>query len=94
MIDLKAMARVLCSALIEGGAVLAVEFVWFHAYLLPLYITVGGAFYLLTLRFIKVLRKDDIALLHKLFPVRLRFLVSALSRIAGPPDHDERPRNR
>lgn len=81
VIDLKAMAKVLSCTIVEAAAVLTVETVWYHVYLLPLYIAVGGLAYLITLRYIRILRKDDISLLQKLVPAQLRFLVRLLQRL-------------
>jgi O-antigen/teichoic acid export membrane protein len=84
IVDLNAFFKVLACALIEGVAVLAVEFAIYERQLLGLYIAVGAIVYLLSLRYLRILNQDDMALLHKLFPVRLRFLVSALNWITGP----------
>jgi O-antigen/teichoic acid export membrane protein len=84
VVDLNAFFKVLACALIEGGAVLAIEFASYETKLLGLYIAVGALVYLLSLRYFRILNQDDMALLHKLFPVRLRFLVSVLSWLAGP----------
>jgi hypothetical protein len=83
VVDLNAFFKVLACALIEGGAVLAIELVSYETKLLGLYIAVGAVVYLLSLRYFRILNQDDMTLLHKLFPVRLRFLVSALNWLAG-----------
>ena len=81
VIDLRAMGKVLACTIVEAAAVVAVETVWYHVYLLPLYIAVGGLAYLVTLRYVRVLRSDDIGLLQKLVPARLGFAVRLLQRL-------------
>jgi len=47
-------------------------------YLLPLYISVGGIVYLLMLRLLGAVKKEDLELLRRLLLKRISFVASAL----------------
>src|SRR5207253_5211368 len=73
VIDLDAFFRVLFCVLVEGGSVVVAEFAWYDRHLLGLYIALGGFVYLLSLRYLRLLKPQDMVLLYRLFPTKLRF---------------------
>ena len=74
-VDLGSFYKVVACCFIEGGVVLAAEFVLYDARLLPFYIVLGLVGYLASLRILKIVNSGDVALLHRFVPSRLRFLV-------------------
>jgi O-antigen/teichoic acid export membrane protein len=74
-VDLGAFYKVVACCFIEGGVVLAAEFVLYDARLLPFYIVLGLVGYLVSLRVLKIVNSGDVALLHRFVPSSLRFLV-------------------
>src|SRR5207249_4655553 len=66
------------ASVVIGSSLLAVgaaEFALHDKYLLLLYIVLGFVGYLASLRMLRVVNSGDVALLHRLVPSRLRFLV-------------------
>jgi len=78
VVDLCAFYKALACASIGGASVLVMEFIWYDWRLYGLYLGVGGITYLLCLRRFKILNLDDIALLYKFIPVKLRFVANVL----------------
>lgn len=80
-LDKEAFIKSLASSLLMAIVVLLIQSVWMSKYLLPLYIAVGGIVYMLTLRLLGAIVKEDIELLRKLLPKRISFVASALKFI-------------
>lgn len=79
IVDLNSFYKALGCAMVEGVFVLGFELVWYDWRLYGFYLGVGGLIYLLCLRYFRILNMDDIALLYKFIPMRLRFVVNVLS---------------
>src|SRR5207237_8251835 len=83
LVDLGAFYKALACASIGGASVLAIEFIWYDWRLYGLYLGVGLMTYLLGLRHFKILNLDDVALLNKFIPLKLRFIVNILRWMLG-----------
>jgi len=66
-IDKEALWKSLISGIAMTIIVKAVELTWPSMYMLPLYITVGGAVYLILLKVLKAIKEDDIKLVEEIF---------------------------
>ncbi|OFX15152.1 hypothetical protein A3K71_02890 [archaeon RBG_16_50_20] len=68
-----------------GGSVLALQFFFYSKYLLPVYIAVGSAVFVLSLRLLHALDREDIELISdflKPYP-RLGFVTRWFEKLLG-----------
>jgi len=77
-LDKEAFLKSLASSSVMAVVVLFIQSMWMSKYLLPLYISVGGIVYLLMLRLLGAVVKEDLELLRRLLPKRISFVASAL----------------
>jgi len=77
-LDKEAFIKSLASSSVMAVVVLFIQGMWMSKYLLPLYISVGGTVYLLMLRLLGAVVKEDLELLRRLLPKRISFVTSAL----------------
>lgn len=62
-------------------AVGLMEYAYFSAYLLPVYILIGGVTYMMALRILKVVDQDDLKLVQNLLGNRATFIANILEKI-------------
>ena len=80
-IDFKAYLNSLISSSVMAGVVLSAEVLLANKYALPLYILLGGAVYIIMLRFLRVLNQNDMTILGQFLPFKIgtcRFLARIL----------------
>jgi len=70
----------LIASIVMSSGVLAVELFMNSKYLLPLYLIVGATIYLIMVRFLKMLNKEDTSFLIDYLPARFRRIGSLLER--------------
>ena len=86
-VDLKAFYEVLMCCIVEAIVVIAIELIWYEKYLLFFYIGMGLVAYLVALRTLGIVNADDIGLLHRFVPSKLRILVSIFGWLMATHTH-------
>ena len=71
-----ALLKIYSSSAIMALTILVAEHIYYSRFLLPLYIALGGAVYILTLRFLKVLDEQDLTLLNRVFGAKIGSIIS------------------
>lgn len=94
-LDSVAIAKILASGLVMAAAVVVVQMVHYSKFWIPVYLLVGAVAYSIMLRFLKVIRKDDLELLSKYLGSRLGFIAAPIQFFflgaATRQKHDEVP---
>lgn len=80
-IDVRTMCKSLVAGGVMAGVLFAAQMVVYSRLLLPVYMVLGGIVYLVALRVLKAVRKDDIELIHRYMGSRLSFVSRALDII-------------
>jgi O-antigen/teichoic acid export membrane protein len=81
--DTTAFVHAWLASIIMAGVVLVVEVVFYSKYLLPIYVVLGGAVFLVVLRLMRAVKPEDIELLSGFLTPRLRFVSSWLAKLLG-----------
>jgi len=78
--DPDAFKKSLVGSTVMAIAVGLLQFVWLDGRLLPLYVFVGGLFYVLMLRFLNALNNEDVKLLHEFMPKYFGGVIDTFAR--------------
>jgi hypothetical protein len=65
VIDLEAVGKSIVASLVMVAVIELEQILWYSKLLLPIYVISGLIVYLLTLRFLRATRRDDVDLLQK-----------------------------
>jgi stage V sporulation protein B len=83
-LDNEAIVKSLVAGVTMAAVVMAMQFLMYSRFLLPLYVVGGCIVYLTALRVLKAARTEDIDLIRKYLGNRMNFMVTAVSRILLP----------
>ena len=75
-LNLHALLKIYLSSAAMALIILIVEYTYYSRFLLPLYIALGGAVYILTLRFLRVIDEHDLTLLNQVFGAKIGSIIS------------------
>jgi len=79
--DTEALWKGLCAAIVMFVGVFLTERIHYNAYLLPLYVVVGGAIYLITLRLLRIVNENDIELMRNLLGKRATMITDFVEKV-------------
>jgi len=75
-LDKPALTKIYTSSTIMTLTILLIEQTYYSKYLLPLYITLGAAIYIISLRLLKVIDEQDLNLLKQVFGAKLSAIIT------------------
>jgi O-antigen/teichoic acid export membrane protein len=78
-IDVRTVAKTLASGAVMAVALRAVQLLHYSKFLLPVYVLVGAAVYVVMLRLLRVVNRDDVNLLRRFLGKRLSPVCNVLS---------------
>ncbi len=81
--DMKAYSYAWIASLVMAGAVLAAQSLFYSKYLLPVYILLGGTVFMLAIRSLHAISREDLELASDFLTPRLRFIARWLGRFLG-----------
>jgi len=83
-LDVAIITKTLFAAGVMAAVVLGIQFVWYSKFLLPVYLLIGAAVYLVMLRLLKVAEPDDLDLLKRFLGGRFSLISRILEWILLP----------
>ena len=83
--DLDGIKKSLIAAIVMAVVVMVVEMQIYSKYLMPAYVIVGAVAYVVMLRLLRAIRKDDIQLIRGFLGPKLTFVGNLLNAILAPP---------
>ena len=82
--DLDGIKKSLIAAIVMAVVVMVVEMQIYSKYLMPAYVIVGAVAYVVMLRLLRAIRKDDIQLIRGFLGPKLTFVGNLLNAILAP----------
>jgi len=82
--DVDALKKAWISSAIMGLTVLATQQLFIGRFYLPVYISIGGVVYVISIRLLRATKTSDTALLKAFLPEKLGFLADVLTKLLAP----------
>jgi len=79
-IDYEALTKSILASTVMAVVVLLAQLLFYSRFLLPLYVSLGGATYLAALRCLRAIRSSDMELVRKFVGRRLEFMIGPLEK--------------
>lgn len=81
--DSDALKKSWMGSVVMAVVVVLMQLVWMDGFLLPLYVLVGGAIYILMLRSLNAVDGRDVQLFHQFAPKRFGAIVDTFAKLLG-----------
>ena len=81
-LDVDAIWKTLVAGTLMAGVLVIVQMIDYSSFLLPAYIVLGGATYLVVLRALKTIREEDVIFIGRYLGPRLNFVTRLFAAIA------------
>lgn len=79
--DMKAYFHAWVASGVMAVVVLLAQIIYYSKYLLPLYVLIGGSVFILGLRMLRTINRDDVELVSEFLPRRFRLVAKVMERV-------------
>jgi len=81
--DMKAYVHAWVASGVMAVVVVLAQLIYYNKYLLPVYVMIGGLIFILGLRMLRTINRDDAELVSEFLPRRFRFVSIIMERVLG-----------